>query len=123
MTFFRGWSATSSVESKPLPREVDVKLTTLDPVANFRSLFRLTQVLNPPCPHIRRAHVESPFSKRGTLLLLRLTFSIGEFMGLQASLRPPFAKGGQGDFYCRILLCQSEHIYDNSYNANIGCET
>ncbi len=36
-------------------------------IENFRSLFYLTQALNPPCPHIRRAHVESPYSKRGTL--------------------------------------------------------
>ena len=60
----------------------------------------------------------SPLFQRGErFTLIGIVVAIGEFIGLQASLRPPFTKGGQGDFYCRILPCQSEHIYVNSYNT------
>jgi hypothetical protein len=31
---------------------------------------------------------------------------------LQARLRAPFIKGGQGDFYCRGVHCLSEHVFD-----------
>ncbi len=59
----------------------------------------------------------SPLFQRGERFTpIGLVVAIGEFMQLQASLRPPFTKGGQGDFYGRILPCQSEHIYYNSYN-------
>jgi hypothetical protein len=68
-------------------------------IENFRSLFCLTQALNPPCPHIRRAHVESPFQRGERFTLICIVGAIGEFIGLQVSLRPPFTKAGQGDFF------------------------
>ncbi len=62
----------------------------------------------------------SPLFQRGErFTLIGIVVAIGEFIGLQASLRPPFTKGGQGDFYCRSLPCQSEHIYDNSYSCGL----
>ncbi len=58
----------------------------------------------------------SPLFQRGERFRpIGVVVAIGELMRLHASLRPPFTKGGQGDFYCRILPCQSEHINDNSY--------
>jgi hypothetical protein len=59
----------------------------------------------------------SPLFQRGEPFAPAGIFApIGQINRLQASLRPPFPKGGQGDFYRCKLLCVSEHIYDNSYN-------
>jgi len=74
--------------------------------------------LNPPVPHIRRAHVES-FVKGGTyegLKVYQHTYGRNEH-SRRIRRSPLFQKGGQGGFNTVGHSLQSEHIYDISYKC------
>ncbi len=76
--------------------EFELEDQRIGPIVIVRNMFRLAFLLNPPGPHIRRAHVES-FVKGGTYEGLKsCQHNYGRNEQCRSVSIPPFSKGGAG---------------------------